>query len=372
MFPPLSRHVWSLSRTTAFLAILWLILRLARDSPATTTTTTTTSSPSSHSPHAADADADAIARQCRLHGWKPFLPAGGSPRQRRKVYDLVLVNTELDQLEIRLNTTFAHVDYYVLVESARTFTYRPKPLHLRAALAGPRFAPYASKLVYHELEFPPGYKPRSAWQIEALQRNALFTQVFPRLARERDVAGSSSSGGGGGGGGERAPSPGTRFYYYSFQWLHRGPEWPHPQATYYQGLQGTVLPEDLRMGIGGKGPWPLRELRRWWERGGVSNASWHCSSCFATVGEVVGKMGSFSHVGLNKARFRERGWIVERVRNGRDLWDRKGEAYDRVDNNTDVPEFVRQNRDRFAYMLDRDGPSAGFVDSEPEKGGRER
>ena len=78
----------------------------------------------------------------------------------------------------------------------------------------------------------------------------------------------------------------SRFYYYSFQWLHRGPEWPHPQATYYQGLKNTLLPNDLRIADGGM--WPFRE----WEKGTMANASWHCSSCFATVGELLGKMAS--------------------------------------------------------------------------------
>lgn len=73
-------------------------------------------------------------------------------------------------------------------------------------------------------------------------------------------------------------------------------------------------------------------------------------------------MASFSHTSMNKERYRDPGRIVEYIRQGRDLWDRKGEVYDRVEGNRDVPGFLLENRERFGYMLDRDGPKAGFVD----------
>src|SRR5437868_4843391 len=53
---------------------------------------------------ASDADlANPVVAQgiCRQHGWKSFKGAGD-----RKVYDLIMVNTELDWLEIRLNGTY--------------------------------------------------------------------------------------------------------------------------------------------------------------------------------------------------------------------------------------------------------------------------
>ncbi|RAL66239.1 hypothetical protein DID88_005910 [Monilinia fructigena] len=43
----------------------------------------------------------------------------------------------------------------------------------------------------------------------------------------------------------------SRFYYYGFQFLHKGPEWAHPQATTYAGPTKTILPADLRNGEGG-------------------------------------------------------------------------------------------------------------------------
>jgi beta-1,4-mannosyl-glycoprotein beta-1,4-N-acetylglucosaminyltransferase len=303
---------------------------------------------------------------CRQHGWVPFKSKG----PRRKVYDLMMVNTELDWLEIRLNTTYDFVDYFVIVESPKTFTNIDKPLVIKDNLD--KFAAYRDKIIYHTLEIPTGFhsdRSNPAWDWEDLQRNAMYDQVLPRLE------------------GSRAPADGdvivvadvdevirpetmvllkacdfprrlnlrSHFYYYSFQYLHVGSQWSHPQATYYQGSR-TVLPVNLRNSDGGFQPLIKLETADLWDAG------WHCSSCFATIEEFLMKMSSFSHTWMNHESFRDRDRIADRVRQGKDAWDREGEEYKRVDGNRDVPSILLAQRERFTYLLDRDGPSAGFRD----------
>jgi beta-1,4-mannosyl-glycoprotein beta-1,4-N-acetylglucosaminyltransferase len=111
------------------------------------------------------------------HGWKPFKQSPSKPP--RKVYTLLMVNTELDMLEVHLNTTYHAVDHFVLVEGAQTFTGHPKPLHLKPSL--PNLSSYAPKIIYHEITYPPSFHPKTPWNIEDFQRNALLTQVFPAL-----------------------------------------------------------------------------------------------------------------------------------------------------------------------------------------------
>lgn len=79
---------------------------------------------------------------------------------------------------------------------------------------------------------------------------------------------------------------------------------------------------------------------------------------------MLTKMKSFSHKWMNGEEYRDRARIADRIRRGKDLWDREGQVYDRVENNTDVPGFLLENRGRFPYALSRDGPSAGFMDYE--------
>ena len=302
---------------------------------------------------------------CRQHGWSSFKNA-----RDRKVYDLIMVNTELHWLEIRLNDTYDFVDYFVIVESAKTFTNRDKPLFIKNNMD--RFAAYRDKIIYHQLEIPDGFhsdRANPAWDWEDLQRNAMYDQVLPRLT------------------GAKAPVNGdvlivadvdelvrpetimvlracqfprrltlrSHFYYYSFQFMHQGTQWDHPQATYYQGWR-TILPVNLRNSDGGLQPFIKLE------KGNLWSAGWHCSTCFSTIEEVLTKLSSFSHQWMNHEAYRDPDRIANRVRNGKDLWDREGQFYERIENNRDIPGLLLKQPDRFPWLTNRDGPTAGFLD----------
>lgn len=148
----------------------------------------------------------------------------------------------------------------------------------------------------------------------------------------------------------------SKFYYCSFQFLHTGAEWEHPQATYYQGMDRTLRPNNLR---GGDAGIPLlRNL----EKGTLSNAAWHCSSCFATVEQFLNKMASFSHELMNQEYFRDRHRITNAVRKGADLWNREADTFTRLDAVVDAPPCLLEDKERFRYMLNRDEETAGFMD----------
>lgn len=278
-------------------------------------------------------------------------------KNHRKIYDLFLIGTELDWLEIRLNELHRHVDYFVIVESSRTFTDHPKPLHFQDNFE--RFAKFAPQIIYRQIDFA-GMEDNSTWEREHYQRNAMYDLVFPSLLGKQapvlnDVLLVSDI--------DEIPRPSTltllrncmfperttlrsRFFYYSFQWEHDGGDWNHPQATFYQG-SFTIKPEDLRMGAGD------------WD---ISNSSWHCSSCFETVAQMDDKIGSFSHTEYDRPEFRDPAEIVRRVRNGLDLFDRESEKYNKVDATVDLPEYLKANNKKFAFMINRDPANANFKD----------
>lgn len=314
-----------------------------------------------HSPPTADYEEKDI---CHAYGYHQFQHPDGEDG-KRKVFDLFLLSSELDWLEIRLNTLAPHVDYFVIVESATTFTGMAKPLHLKENWD--RFAEFHEKIVYKVIEDPGPELGASTWQHEDFFRNSLFYSAFPMdKAREGvDVVMVSDI--------DEIPKPATvdvlkhcefpdrltlqsRFYYYSFQWEHIGPQWPHPQATTFRGREGTISPNALRNGIGGS--W----WSRWWNKGYMRNAGWHCSSGFNTLKAMKEKMASFSHTPWNTEANRDSKTIVNRVRKGEDLFGRAGEMYKRVEENKDVPEYVMHRPDVFGYLLDRDDESAGFSD----------
>ena len=311
-----------------------------------------------------------VASICRSHG---FLPYG----KTRTVYDLVLFSTELDWLEIRLHTLAPYVDYFVVVESPTTFTGKPKPLLLKDNWD--RFVPFHDKIIHRVVVDP--INSTRIWDHEDYMRNSLLDNVFPSLvgtaqeAHKYDalVVGDIDE--------ILRPSAmllmrycdvparltlRTHMYYYSFQWLHRGQQWAHPDATLYGGsVSNTISPNALRMGLLGPGLLPLAAFSRWWSRATLWNAGWHCSSCFATIAETRTKMHSFSHQGWNTANNRDAKVIIERVRNGLDLFSRESELYERIENNDDIPGYVlqqHQEKGRFEYLLDRDAKEAGFED----------
>ncbi|KAL7906383.1 glycosyltransferase family 17 protein [Trichoderma velutinum] len=302
---------------------------------------------------------------CDAHGYSVFAPQSQSGE--RKIYDLFMVNTELDWMEIRLETLYDHVDYFVIVESPKTFQGNDKPLTVLANWE--RFRRFHDKMVYHQLNFPASFDPKRPWDYEDLQRDAMYDQVFPQLAGRAapvygDVILVADV--------DEIPRPeslfllrtcnfprrltlASRFYYYSFQFLHSGPEWPHPQATYYMGWR-TVRPTNLRNGDGGV-PF-LRDL----DKSRLSNAAWHCSSCFATMEQFLNKMASFSHVWMNNDEYRNKDNIAKAVRDGKDVWGRDIDTFERIERNQDIPQVLRREGAKYKYLLDRSGKSAGFTD----------
>lgn len=313
----------------------------------------------------------AVNAVCRAHGFHAYTG-------RRKVYDLVLLSTELDWLEIRLHTLGPYVDYFIVVESPTTFTGKSKPLLLKENWS--RFKKFHSKII-HRVVADEVVSAR-LWDHEAFFRNSLLLSVFPTLEEEQqanhgDALIVSDI--------DELLRPETilllrfcdyparltlrsHFYYYAYQWRHRGPQWPHPQATTYKrDIASTLLPEALRMGLLDNG-WKLfAAYRRWRDRAELLNAGWHCSFCFSTIEEVQTKMQSFSHQEWNTEQSRSPQRIIGHYRNGTDLFNRPGEQYDKIGWMSDVPEYVMEqfyDAGRFGYLIDRtSGVHGNFADA---------
>ena len=140
-----------------------------------------------------------------------------------------------------------HVDYFIILEAATTFTSSPKPLYVRENWS--RFAQHHHKMILHTLNTT-GAESSRTWDVEHFSRNAMYDQVLPFLSspqeasygdviivsdtikalRNCDIP--------------KELTMHTTMYYFSFQWLKRD-TWPHPQATFYASA-ATILPSDLR------------------------------------------------------------------------------------------------------------------------------
>ena len=92
-------------------------------------------------------DADGLgydAHTCGLHGWRA---REEEERKGMVVLDAVLMSSELDLLEIRLNELDEVVDRFFILESNATFTGIPKETYF--ADNRDRFKAFESKIEYH-------------------------------------------------------------------------------------------------------------------------------------------------------------------------------------------------------------------------------
>jgi len=62
------------------------------------------------------------------------------------MFDCTMINDELDLLELRLNTLFPFVERFVIVESEKTHSGKPKELNFLKNKD--RFEKFSSKIIY--------------------------------------------------------------------------------------------------------------------------------------------------------------------------------------------------------------------------------
>jgi len=289
------------------------------------------------------------AYTCQLHGWTER-----SNARDIKVLDAVLMSSELDLLEIRLNELDPVVDQFFILESNATFTGLPKETYF--ANNRQRFAKFEHKISYH---FMPGYalKPgQGAFDVEALTRDTMTMMLqaqIPRLSPWSSPLVIMSDI-------DEIPSAHTikllkgcdygksihlqlRNYLYSFEWLIDLGSWRSSVQlwsfdSYYRHSKSTELI--------------------------LADAGWHCSYCFRTIPEYVVKMQGFSHADRIGGRINllEPKRIQQTICRGKDIFGMLPEAYRYADllaamnpvpqsSAIGLPKHVLLNAQRFKFLL---------------------
>tara|TARA_B100000989_G_C19528736_1_gene468397 strand:- start:1785 stop:2684 length:900 start_codon:yes stop_codon:yes gene_type:complete len=127
-----------------------------------------------------------------------------------KIFDTFLFFNELDLLEIRLNTLYDYVDYFVISECCETFSGKKKPLHYEINKA--RFEKFSNKIIHnivrkvpknfknfkrnfftdynksysHKHNSRPLIKLSNSFQNEVFQRDSLITPILKK-ANDSDI-----------------------------------------------------------------------------------------------------------------------------------------------------------------------------------------
>lgn len=87
-----------------------------------------------------------------------------------KIYDCFPFFNELDLLEIRLNTLYDHVDYFVISECTHTFTGKQKELNFKNNFS--RFDKFKEKIIYSIIDDSPAEYSTGAREI--FQKNSIL------------------------------------------------------------------------------------------------------------------------------------------------------------------------------------------------------
>lgn len=263
---------------------------------------------------------EANARRAALKDPASFEPPPVLPQ----LYDVFLLNTELDILELRLNELDPVVDKFVLVDSNFTFTNIPKAsLITPELLLDPRFAKFVKKMVHVVL---PELKGDDTWGRERYSRTTSLQKAveilnpypgdlfltgdldeIPRgsvLNRLKRCKGWKSP-----------RTLRTHFFYYSFE-SRADFDWPGPSIHRH-------YPKDHRLYA------DAEQIRATVERGpsGEMNAGWHCSWCLQSLEAFARKMESYSHEEHNTEHYKDPRHVLSSILLRKDLIDRDGHNY---------------------------------------------
>ena len=235
-----------------------------------------------------------------------------------KLYDTFIFATELDLLEIRLQELDGLVDAWVLVESDRTHTNKPKKLWWNTqGRHEPRFQPYLNRIESivvrgSAIDRSHTFLRAGVFGLEAYQRRAIMKGLRRRGIQDGDVFITGDV--------DEIPNRATA------QFLTQCDLFPQDltlhMPTYIGGFQFKSYEEDKRHTKARM----YRHTRRhpkWFshhEQIGdvlILNAGWHCSWCFKTMDQFRFKMNGGVHYDRSNNKIGSWGYITDDVINDR-------------------------------------------------------
>jgi beta-1,4-mannosyl-glycoprotein beta-1,4-N-acetylglucosaminyltransferase len=287
---------------------------------------------------------------CKLHNWK----TRDQPAKNVKVLDAILMSSELDLLEVRLNELDPVVDRFFIIESNATFTGLPKETYFQNNRQ--RFEKFAKKISYRFIPGPSEHNEAKAWDVERDARMAMNTFLrshiteFPPDTQSLVIMSDL----------DEIPFAHSimllkgcdfgqsihlqmRNYIYSFEWMLGLNSWRASvqvwsRLSYYRHSKSSD--------------------------NALADSGWHCSFCFRDISEFVQKMRGYSHSDRIGGRmdFLDPARIQQTICRGKDLFGMLPEAYSFSDllsqmsltpitSGVGLPQFILLNPDRFRFLL---------------------
>lgn len=249
-----------------------------------------------------------------------------------RIFDCFCFFNELDLLEIRLNVMDKYVDYFVIVESRKSFTLKDKPYNYEENKH--LLSKFQHKIIYLKIDFE---GQGSAWGYEFEQRNSIQKALIRSGAKLHDLVIISDI--------DEIPNlEGFDFnkvnddiwtfkmqYYYYFLNHKMNVEQHIIKCCNFKHLLSMTC-QDIR----------AYQTSFKWDKMG-----WHFSY-LGGAEKIKYKIDSFSHQEMNKKEFT--GNIEERIAKGIDLFDRDYK-FETVEIDSSFPEYIRGNKEKLKDLI---------------------
>jgi len=233
-------------------------------------------------------------------------------KNNKKVVDAFIFYNELEMLDMRFEEHYDYVDYFVLVESDRTFTSKPKKLFFKENYE--RYSKYLDKVKHFIVK---DLTNANAWVNEYQQRDYLNHGISSLNLSDDDIIFISDV--------DEILDTETiqkiknfdfknhsyhlrqDMYYYNLE-CKLSDFWHLAKVCdygYYKNINSPSIIRQQRCNI-------------------ILNGGWHFSY-FGDPSFIKNKINNFSHQEFNTEEFTDLEKIKDRIKNGKDLFERNNE-----------------------------------------------
>ncbi|MBU9324407.1 beta-1,4-mannosyl-glycoprotein beta-1,4-N-acetylglucosaminyltransferase [Burkholderia gladioli] len=294
---------------------------------------------------------------------------------RPKIYDCFCYFNEDMLLELRLETLWDHVDYFVIAESRYTQVGDEKPLNFDSE----RFARFRDKIRYLAIDHLPPGEP-DMWKNENYQRSYLIHGLHDAAPDDLVVVSDL----------DEIPRPECLRQYDPRRYLRADlhqycyayflnnrlmdgegfADWIGTRVTSYRHL--TQFFGNVNAVRSYKSAGLLRSLKRAWFRRRkvqhIHDAGWHFSWVTSPEAMIL-KMKSVADQKFMRDEFQDVAYIESRIRSGQDVLDRPLRYVPQALEPRQFPRGIVEARERYARWLIDAQAGAGAMST--VKGGRE-
>lgn len=275
---------------------------------------------------------------------------------RPQIYDCFCYFNEDLLLELRLETLWNHVDYFVIVESVYTISGNPKPLNYKPSL----FKKYLSKIRYLVVnDYPEGLS--DAWRNERFQRNYIANGLLD--AKPTDWIMISDV--------DEIPRPeaialfnpaqfkrgdfeqDAYAYYLNNRCQQNGENvfWYGSKITTYNHFQHFFkCAESVRsFKIKGVLGFIYRKLLKKQSIQIIKHGGWHFT-WIASIEKIILKIESYAHQEYNIKEYKSPELIQSKIAEGFDILNPNGRCK-MQSLSSDFPNFLVSNKEKYAQYL---------------------